>query len=166
MNCNIAQQLTQHFLDNALSQAEARTLELHLEGCRDCRSYFIRLERTTLAVESLPRLAAPPDLYVRTMAAVAQSAAAPRQPQRRWADLGLMAFFALAGLLIALQSGPELADSLADLELADPFSLVDSLFVVAASLELSLLAGAALIFAAGCGTLARLIAWGQPSPAH
>ena len=164
MNCTIARKLLQLYLDNALDEVEARTVEHHVAECISCRGHFLSLERLVLAIESLPRVAAPADTYQHIMVAVTKHhEATVRGPLWQWANLSVMALFALTGILFALQSGAELAQTLSEFDLTDPYTLIDSLLAAAASLELSLVVGAALLFIAGCGSFLQLVYWGRPA---
>lgn len=162
MNCTVAEKLLQLYLDSALDEVEARAVEHHVAECISCRGHFLSLERLVLAIESLPRVAASADSYQRIMVAVTKhQKAAERGPLWQWANLSVMALFALTGVLFALQSGAELAQTLAEFDLTDPYTFVDSLLAAAASLEISLVVGAALLFVAGCGTFLQLVNWGR-----
>ena len=158
MNCTIARKLLQHYLDSALDEVEARAVEHHVAECISCRGHFLSLERLALTIESLPRVAAPADTYQHIMvAATKHYEATERGPRWQWANFGMMTLFGLAGLLFALQSGAELAQSLSQFDLTDPYTFVDSLLAGAASLELSFVIGSALLFVAGCGAFMQLI---------
>lgn len=162
MNCTVAQKLLQLYLDNALEDVEARAVEHHVAHCAACRAYFLDLERVVLAIETLPRVAAPPDLFQKTMNKVMEEGQrGQRMPWWRWATVGLMALSAVAGLGFVLQTGPELAEALSELELSDPFDLVDGLWVVVGSAELSLAVGAGLLFISGCAGLLQLVSGKQ-----
>lgn len=154
MNCNVAQKLIELYLDNELAETEARAMEHHVAQCRDCRTQFLDLERLVLAVESLPRVDAPPGLFGQTHTRIAEYQQRHATPWRRRAVLGLDFLLAVIGLGFALEAGDRFLQSLPDLGLDAPFDLFDSLVAVAVSVDLSLVVGIGLLFIAG--TLAFL----------
>lgn len=161
MNCTIANDLLQLYLDGALEPAEAQELEGHVAGCATCRSELVHMERLLIAIESLPRLAAPAQLLPRTMAAIAtRSPWASDGPVTQWVINSAALVAMLAGLILAAVSAEEAGDALAGLmlEQESPVALVDGLLAVAASLEFTLVAGIGLLLGAGCLTFIQLVA--------
>jgi len=65
----------------------------------------------------------------------------------------------LTGLIVVLTSAGEAGEALAGLTLDqdNPFALIDSLLAVAASMELTFVAGMALLLSAGYLTLVQLV---------
>ncbi len=65
MRCTEAQPLFTACLDDVASGVERQALLGHLSACPGCRSDYHKLENTRLAVASLGRKAAPPDLALK-----------------------------------------------------------------------------------------------------
>ena len=157
MNCNVAQKLIQLYLDNELEETEARAVEHHVAQCRECRAQFLDLERLILAVESLPRVAAPPGLFQRTHARIAEYQQRQATSWQRRTVLGVDILMAVIGLGFALEAGDRFLRSLPDLGLDTPFDLFNSLVVVAVSVDLSLVVGIGLLVVAGSLAILQLI---------
>lgn len=164
MNCARVRELLHFYLDGSLEAGERQDVEAHVTGCAPCRGEVVRIERVMLAVESLPRLLAPPNLLARTMAVVERAAGRERGDNRsgRWAANSFGPVAMMAGLVLAAASADEAVSALSSLmlEQENPIALLDGLFGVAASLELPLVAGLGLLLGAGCVTLAQLFAPG------
>ena len=163
MNCTVALKLLQLYLDNALHEVEARAVEHHVAQCGACRSEFLRLERAILAVEQLPRMAAPPGLYARTMTKVwEQQRAREEMPIRRWVARTAMALVTVMGLVFGLQSALVLVLGLPEVALDSPLAAMESLLFLATSVELSQVVGSGLLFLAGSAALLQLVVRNQP----
>lgn len=69
MECKIARNLLETYLDNELERADARELEAHVDGCAECRAALTQLDelRRTLR-EHAPRYTAPAALRDRIAA--------------------------------------------------------------------------------------------------
>ncbi len=160
MNCGKAKDLLQAYLDGTLEPTGRLAVEGHVAGCPGCRGELVQLERLLLAIESLPRFSAPERVVARTMAAIApRFRPTPRSRLVGWAINGGGLMAVLTGLIVVLTSAGEAGEALAGLTLDqdNPFALIDSLLAVAASMELTFVAGMALLLSAGYLTLVQLV---------
>lgn len=71
MRCTEARPLFSSYLDGAMSGAEMRQVSEHLNGCSECRSQYVLLERMRTVLGSLGRKHAPPELPVKIRIAIA-----------------------------------------------------------------------------------------------
>jgi len=71
MRCTEARPLFSSYLDSDMSGAEMRQVSEHLNGCNECRSEYVLLERTRTVLGSLGRKHAPPELPVKIRIAIA-----------------------------------------------------------------------------------------------
>ncbi len=164
MNCLVVQKLLQLYLDHALDLVERGSVERHVASCGMCRAEFVRLERTVLAVESLPRLAAPGTLYLRTMAQVRAEHRAKQAASPRYVALSsLAAVAAFGGLALVLIPLFDLLFNLGDLVLDSPSAMLDALVSMSVSVEASLVAGSALLLSAGSVAVLDLVKRDQAS---
>ena len=70
MDCKIALTLLEPYLDNELDRADARELEVHVDGCADCRAALTKLDELRLALrDTTLRHPAPRQLRDRIAAA-------------------------------------------------------------------------------------------------
>ena len=66
MDCNDAARLLEPYLDGELDRDEARELEVHVDGCAECRDALEALGRLRHAVRTqAPHYAAPDSLRMR-----------------------------------------------------------------------------------------------------
>ena len=156
MNCNIAEKLIDLYLDNRIDEADARELEDHAELCPPCRTKFLAFERLALAIEDLPRFAAPAGFTQQTMALLTQRQRDAASP-RGWAGLALASVLAMLGLVMALQSsGPFLA-TVPEIGWDSPSDALYNLVVLAISMEASLVIGIGLLTFGGIMGLWQLV---------
>lgn len=71
MRCTEARPLFSSYLDGAMSGAEMRRVSEHLNGCNECRSQYVLLERMRTVLGSLGRKHAPPELPGKIRIAIA-----------------------------------------------------------------------------------------------
>ncbi|MEK7215925.1 MAG: zf-HC2 domain-containing protein [Chloroflexota bacterium] len=158
MNCLIVQKLLQLYLDRALDPMEQGSVQRHVASCGMCRAAFVRLERTVMAVESLPRLPAPGTLYLRTMALVRAEHRSKQASSPRYVALsGLTAAAAFAGLALILIPLMDLVFNLGDFVLESPATMLEALLAMSVSVEASLVAGSALLLTAGSAAVLELV---------
>jgi anti-sigma factor RsiW len=158
LTCPIAERLLHPYIDGALSNVERQAVENHVTQCSGCRRRFVALERTVLAVETLPRLAAPVGVLTATMAAVRSEHA--RQTQRdawRPAASLVLALVVLAGLTTALLTGSEPLLTALDSALDDPALALEGMAMAALDADLPALMSVCLLLVAGAGVLAHLV---------
>lgn len=146
MNCRVTQKLLQLYLDHSLDDAEARAVERHVSGCGLCRGHFLDLERLALALEGLPRTSAPPGLLASVMGEVLSESRGRRDAIGRWTRTLPAAVAACLGLVFAVQPALDLMGAFPEIVADTPSALVESLLVVATSIELPLIVGAGLLF--------------------
>jgi len=158
LSCQAIEKLLQLYLDGELSPAERTVVEHHVAGCPACRHAFVGLERTALAIESLPRLAAPASLLANTMAAVRSAEVAQAGPSRWQAvsNLAIM-FFTLAGVAAAFVSGGEPLIETLGAALDDPASLLENLLALSTGAGLPMVLGSSALLAAGTVAFAQLL---------
>lgn len=158
MNCSVAQQLLQLYLDHELEPVEARALEDHVAQCAECRGQFLHLERSLLTLESLPRARVPSRVYNHTMAQLRQERTSSflNKFQRPLTN-GAITLVALLGLLFALPSSADLSSVLFTLDADGLDGMVDSAMVLAVSADLSFIAGIGMLFAACSIGLLQLV---------
>ena len=80
MTCKQARQLLAAYRREDLSPGENAELQAHLADCAQCQAHAAQFQRMGVALQALPKLAAPPDFYARVMAAV--QAEMPRAAER------------------------------------------------------------------------------------
>jgi Putative zinc-finger len=111
MRCTEAKRLLSPYLDGAVSGAEMRVLQEHLESCSACQREYRLLWRTQRLLMSTGRPTPPADLGLKLRLAISREAALARRPRFAWLDglwvrveNGLHAFMvpATAGLMCAL----------------------------------------------------------------
>lgn len=71
MRCTEARPLFSSYLDGTMSGAEMRRVSEHLNGCNECRSQYVLLERMRTVLGSLGRKHAPPELPGKIRIAIA-----------------------------------------------------------------------------------------------
>ena len=168
MNCARAKDLLQLYLDGTLEPPEAQDLEVHVAACAACRGELVQLERLMLSIESLPRISAPPDMLLRTMAAIGHHSRWERSGRLfGWMVNAAAVAGMAAGLALAVGSADDAFEALMSLLVDDgnPVGLIDGLLAVAASIETPLVAGIGLLVGAGCLTLSQLFTASQEASA-
>ena len=85
MKCSVAKQHMSSYLDAAATRSEMSALQLHIDSCSRCATYFIGLQRTQQMVGALGRKSAPADLALKLRVALSQEIANARRP--RWEGL-------------------------------------------------------------------------------
>lgn len=158
LSCMAIEKLLHPYLDGELSPDERVVIEHHVAGCMACRRAFVALERTALAIEALPRMAAPVSLLANTMAAV-RAAERQQTAPSRWQPVTALAImlFAVFGIGAALISGGEsLLGTLGD-AVDDPASLLENLAALGMSSGLPLVLGTSALLLAGTAAFAQLM---------
>lgn len=158
LSCTAIEKLLHPYLDGELSPDERAVIEHHVAGCVACRRAFVALERTALAIEALPRLAAPVSLLADTMAAVRAMEHQQASPSR-WQPVTALAImlFAVFGIGAALVSGSEsLLGTLGD-AFDDPAGLLENLAVLGMDSGLPLVLATSVLMLAGAAALAQLM---------
>src|SRR5262245_17235972 len=70
MTCKQARQLLAAYRREDLSPGENAELQAHVRSCAECRAHAASFRQIGVALQTLPNVEAPPDLYARVMAAV------------------------------------------------------------------------------------------------
>jgi anti-sigma factor RsiW len=158
LSCSITEKLLHPYIDGALSMPERQAVERHVAGCRSCRQAFVTLERTVLALESLPRVAAPAGLLAATMASV--RAVHREEPAvRRWEPVATFALVMLTfvSVIAAAVAGGAPLLAVLDAALDDPAMLLENLAVLSSDAELPLLVVSSALLVGGAMAFAQLL---------
>lgn len=83
MKCTEARPLFSSYLDGAMSGAEMHQVSGHLDGCTECRSHYVLLERTRAVLGSLGHKHAPKELPSKIRIAIASERSRSRRPALR-----------------------------------------------------------------------------------
>lgn len=157
LTCTVTRRLLHPYLDGVLSDLERRDVEQHVAGCAGCRQAFVALERTALLVECLPRVAAPPALLARTMAAVrAEHRRARPTAWHPLASLVVVLAAVLGAATVVAASGEPLLATL-EAALADPTEVFPTLASLAVEAQLSVVLGSSALLVAGAVALVHLM---------
>ncbi|MSQ09951.1 MAG: hypothetical protein EXR52_02970 [Dehalococcoidia bacterium] len=158
LSCTVIEKLLNPYLDGELSPPERATVEHHVAGCRTCRQAFVALERTALALEALPRLAAPAALLASTMAAVRREER-KRAASDSWQPVATVAVVLLAvlGMSAAVMAGGESLLASLDAALEDPATLLENLALLGTHAELITVLGSSALLVAGALAFAQLM---------
>src|ERR1700683_2455995 len=81
MKCVDARRLLSPYLDGAISGAEMRALQQHIEQCARCRQEYKLLQQTQQMLVSVGRPQAPADLGLKLRLAISREAAETRRPR-------------------------------------------------------------------------------------
>ena len=103
MDCKQAKSLFSSYLDGAVSGHEMRNVSTHLEGCRDCHSSYLSLQRTQSLLSSLGKRKAPRDLELRLRLAIQQERS--RSASRMLQNLGLRVEHAINSFMLPATAG-------------------------------------------------------------
>ena len=127
MDCKQAKSKFSTYLDGAVSGHEMRDISAHLEGCGDCHTGYLSLQRTQTLLSSIGTRKAPSDLPLRLKIAIQQerSRSAARTLQSlavRFehaintfmlpATAGLVTAVIMFGVLIGFFARPEVANDI------------------------------------------------------
>ncbi len=117
MRCTDTKLMMSPYLDNAVARNQRAAIEEHLRECASCSTEYALLQGTQLAVGSLGRKPAPPEMALRLRVALSREMAAAKRPFwsrwiLRWEDAfnafmvpataGFITAVIVCGLLIGL----------------------------------------------------------------
>jgi len=108
MRCTEARPLFSLYLDGAVTGVEMHQVSNHLDECSSCKSEYVLLENTRVAVAQLGRKQAPPDLAYKLRIAIASERSRKKQGWmsgyvvRLENALNAVMFPATAGILTAV----------------------------------------------------------------
>src|SRR5579864_3247143 len=125
MDCKQARSMFSAYLDGAVSGHEMHAVSGHLQGCGDCHSSYLSLQKTQALLSSLKSHKAPSDLPLRLKLAIQQEKA--RSPRHLLQNLrlriehsinsfmlpataGLVSAVIMFGVLIGFFAVPEVAN--------------------------------------------------------
>ncbi len=80
MKCAETRALLSPCLDGAVTGKQMHAVREHVDGCPECRSQYLLLQRTQRMVTSLGRRQAPPELALKLRVALSQEMAKRRRP--------------------------------------------------------------------------------------
>ena len=172
MDCKETKALFSPYLDGRISREDKDGVENHLYGCHSCREEYLGLERVLLFLEDQEPLPAPSWLTHRVMEEVHKQRRAATRGRRAvlygvWAlasALGL-ALIGQGGLTVyqaVAQSGDLVAQSSDGSAIGAGLSvtaadLADTMFIIMANLESSLILGLSMVFVSSCLALITLM---------
>jgi hypothetical protein len=103
MDCQQAKSMFSPYLDGAMSGHEMRDISEHLDGCGECHTTYVSLQRTQTLLSSLAPRKAPSDLPLRLKIAIQQERA--RSPRRVLQNLGLRFEHAINTFMLPATAG-------------------------------------------------------------
>jgi hypothetical protein len=80
MKCIEAKSLLSPYLDGAVTGRQMSAVQLHLQGCGECRRTYMSMQQVQAVLGKLGRRRAPVDLSLKLRVAVSQEAARSRRP--------------------------------------------------------------------------------------
>jgi anti-sigma factor RsiW len=103
MDCKQAKSKFSPYLDGAVSGHEMRAISAHLEGCGQCHSNYLSLQRTQALLSSIGTRKAPGDLPLRLKIAIQQERA--RSVGRTLQSIGLRIEHAINTFMLPATAG-------------------------------------------------------------
>src|SRR5215469_7449810 len=103
MDCKQAKSKFSTYLDGAVSGHEMRAISAHLDGCGDCHTSYLSLQRTQTLLSSIGTRKAPSDLPLRLKIAIQQERS--RSAARTLQSLGLRLEHAINTFMLPATAG-------------------------------------------------------------